>query len=53
MKKPFWESKTIQGIFLAVVGYIWGLWSGETTFSQSIVAAGLGWAGLGFRVAMK
>ena len=53
MKKKFYESKTIQGVVLAVAGYLWGVWTGETTISQSVVVAGLGWAGFGFRSAMK
>jgi len=53
MQKAFYESKTIQGVILAVAGGLWGLWAGETAISQSIVVAGLGWAGFGARSAMK
>lgn len=53
MKKKFYESKTIQGIALAVLGAVWGLWVGESEISQSIIVAGLGWAGFGLRNALK
>ena len=49
MEKSFFESKTVQGIILAAVGFLWGIWTGENTISQSVVVAGLGWAGYGFR----
>jgi len=53
MQKAPWESKAVQGVVLAVLGYLWGLWTGETQTSQTVVAAGLGWAGFGLRSAMK
>ena len=53
MKKKAWESKTIQGIVLAIAGYLWGLWTGDTTLSKTLVAAGVAWTGLGFRFALK
>ncbi len=53
MDKKFYASKTIQGVALAVIGYLWGLWTGETAISQTVVTAGLGWAGFGLRSALK
>lgn len=52
MKKRAWESKTIQGIVLAVVGALWGLWTGGNEISQTVLYAGLGWAGIGLRKAL-
>ena len=52
MNKKFYESKTIQGVILAVLGGIWGIWTGNSELSQTIVIAGLGWAGIGLRVAL-
>ena len=53
MNKEFYKSKSVQGIVLMVAGLLWGLWSGESQISQSVVLAGLGYAGYGFRDAMK
>ena len=53
MKKNWYESKTVQGIVLALAGVLWGLWSGESDISKTVIFAGLGWAGIGFRAAMK
>jgi len=52
MKKNWFESKTIQGIILAVVGGLWGLWAGDSEISKTIIFAGLGWAGIGLRTAL-
>ncbi len=51
MKKDVWESKTIQGVVLAVGAYVWGVWSGNSDIQYTVVAAGLGWAGIGARLA--
>ena len=48
-----YASKTIQGIVLAVAGILWGLWSGESQISQTVMWAGLGYAGIGYRAAMS
>lgn len=52
MDKKLWESKTIQGIVLAVIGGLWGLWAGNSDISQTLIIAGLGWAGIGLRTAL-
>jgi len=52
MEKSFLKSKTVQGILLAVVGALLGVWSGASEFSLTIVTAGLGWAGYGLRDAL-
>ena len=52
MEKYWFQSKTIQGIILAAVGALWGIWSGETEISGTIVVAGFSWAGYGARKAM-
>ena len=53
MEKAWFESKSIRGILLAVGGFLWGLWAGETEISKTVIFAGLGYAGIGFRSAMK
>jgi len=53
MNKKWYESKTVQGIVLAVAGTLWGLWSNETEVSRTVIVAGLGWAGFGLRSALK
>lgn len=53
MDKYWFESKTVQGIILAVAGALWGIWAGDTAVSGSVVVAGLGWAGYGYRAAQS
>ncbi len=53
MNKNWVKSKTIQGIVLAVAAVLWGLWAGESTVSETVMWAGLGYAGIGARSAMK
>ena len=53
MEKAYINSKTIQGIVLAAAGFLWGLWVGESSISQTVVIAGLGYAGIGYRAAQK
>ena len=50
--KTWFESKTMQGIVLAVGAVLWGLWSGESDTSQTVMWLGLGWAGIGVRTKM-
>ena len=53
MEKLFLASKSVQGVILAVIGFVWGIWAGETEISRTMIIAGLGWAGYGFRDAME
>lgn len=53
MNKPWYESKTIQGIVLAALGGLWGLWAGESEISKTVILAGLAWTGIGARFAVK
>lgn len=45
MKKDFYKSKTVWGLVIAYIGYFFGY--------NDILMAGLGFAGYGFRDAMK
>jgi len=46
-EKKFYESKTVQGLLIAVAGSLLGIWLGDTEISATIITAGLGWAGYG------
>ena len=49
MEKIWYESKTVQGILLALFGSLLGIWFGENTISATIIVTGLGYAGYGLR----
>ena len=53
MEKKWYESKTIQGIIVAVLGGLLFTFGGAKELGQGILIAGLGWAGIGFRAAQK
>ncbi len=53
MEKEFYKSKTVQGIIVAVLGGLLYTFGGAQEFGQTIIIAGLGWAGIGLRTAMK
>ena len=53
MEKSWFQSKTIQGLVLAGLGGLWGVWVGDTAVSATVVTAGLTWAGVGIRFALK
>lgn len=52
MNKSYYKSKTVQGLFLALLGTLFGIWTGESELSASLVAVGLAYAGIGARAAI-
>ena len=52
MEKNWYQSKSVQGIILAALGALWGIWAGESQVSGTIVTAGLAFAGYGIRDAL-
>lgn len=53
MNKDLYKSKTVQGIAVTVLGTIYSIWLGDVQISGTIITLGLGWAGYGYRDALK